>query len=148
MTTAIDSVELPPWAKGDPKIFIAKQREALESPYVTQNLHHWIDLVFGCKQKGDAAIEAVNVFHHLSYQGAKDIDSIDDPVERLATIGIIHNFGQTPHQIFNRPHPQREDLRHKIPRLDRLAESLTQLPVSLLGRISSFSVFWILLTTE
>lgn len=135
--TAIDSVELPPWAKGDPKIFIAKQRKALESPYVTQNLHHWIDLVFGCKQKGDAAIEAVNVFHHLSYQGAKDLDTIDDPVERLATIGIIHNFGQTPHQIFTRPHPQNEDLRHKSPRLDALAESLTQLPVSLLGRMFS-----------
>lgn len=143
MTTAIDSVELPPWAKGDPKIFIAKQREALESPYVTQNLHHWIDLVFGCKQKGDAAIEAVNVFHHLSYQGAKDIDNIDDPVERLATIGIIHNFGQTPHQIFSRPHPQREDLKYKAPRLDRLAESLTQLPVSLLDieeRVASLSM--------
>lgn len=136
MTTAIDSVELPPWAKGDPKIFIAKQREALESPYVTQNLHHWIDLVFGCKQKGDAAIEAVNVFHHLSYQGAKDLDTIDDPVERLATIGIIHNFGQTPHQIFSRPHPPKEDLRHKVLRLDRLAESLTQLPVSLLGKFA------------
>ncbi|THC95250.1 hypothetical protein EYZ11_005289 [Aspergillus tanneri] len=133
MTTAIDSVELPPWAKCDPKIFIAKHREALESPYVTQNLHHWIDLVFGCKQKGEAAVEAVNVFHHLSYQGAKDVDTIDDPVERLATIGIIHNFGQTPHQIFNRSHPQREDLRHKPSRLDRLAESLTQLPLSLLG---------------
>ncbi|KAH1831544.1 hypothetical protein KXW40_004868 [Aspergillus fumigatus] len=132
MTTAIDSVELPPWAKGDPKIFIAKHREALESSYVTENLHHWIDLVFGCKQKGEAAIEAVNVFHHLSYQGAKDIDNIDDPVERLATIGIIHNFGQTPHQIFTRPHPPREDTRHKVPRLDRLAESLTQLPLSLL----------------
>lgn len=134
--SAIDSVELPPWAKGDPKIFIAKQREALESPYVTQNLHHWVDLVFGCKQKGDAAIEAVNVFHHLSYQGAKDLDTIDDPVERLATIGIIHNFGQTPHQIFTRPHPQNEDIRHKSPRLDALAESLTQLPVSLLGMMS------------
>lgn len=130
--TAIDSVQLPPWAKGDPKIFIAKQREALESPYVTQNLHHWIDLVFGCKQKGEAAVEAVNVFHHLSYQGAKNLDTIDDPVERLATIGIIHNFGQTPHQIFTRPHPGTEDLRHKSPRLDVLAESLTQLPVSLL----------------
>ncbi|EAW12708.1 Beige/BEACH domain protein [Aspergillus clavatus NRRL 1] len=132
MTTAIDAVELPPWAKGDPKIFIAKHREAVESPYVTENLHHWIDLVFGCKQKGEAAIEAVNVFHHLSYQGAKDLDAIDDPVERLATIGIIHNFGQTPHQIFTRPHPQREDPRHRVPRLDRLAESLTQLPLSLL----------------
>ncbi|KAF9891214.1 hypothetical protein FE257_004778 [Aspergillus nanangensis] len=143
MTTAIDSVELPPWAKGDPKIFIAKNREALESPHVTQNLHHWIDLVFGCKQKGEAAVEAVNVFHHLSYQGAKDVDTIDDPVERLATIGIIHNFGQTPHQIFNRPHTQREDVRYKIPRLDRLAESLTQLPLSLLDigeQVSSLSM--------
>ncbi|KAE8151119.1 hypothetical protein BDV25DRAFT_100324 [Aspergillus avenaceus] len=143
MTKAIDSVELPPWAKGDPKIFIAKHREALESPHVTQNLHHWIDLVFGCKQKGEAAVEAVNVFHHLSYQGAKDVDTIDDPVERLATIGIIHNFGQTPHQIFNRPHQQREDMRYNVPRLDRLAESLTQQPLSLLEigeRVSSLSM--------
>ncbi|KAL4979500.1 hypothetical protein BDW66DRAFT_148239 [Aspergillus desertorum] len=140
MATTIDSVELPPWAKGDPKIFIAKNREALESPYVTRNLHHWIDLVFGCKQKGEAAVEAVNVFHHLSYQGAKDLDAIDDPVERLATIGIIHNFGQTPHQIFNRPHPQSEVHKHKILRLDSLAESLTQLPIALLEtgeRVSS-----------
>ncbi|KAL4917006.1 hypothetical protein BDW62DRAFT_91411 [Aspergillus aurantiobrunneus] len=140
MATTIDSVELPPWAKGDPKIFIAKNREALESPYVTRNLHHWIDLVFGCKQKGEAAVEAVNVFHHLSYQGAKDVDAIDDPVERLATIGIIHNFGQTPYQIFNRPHSQSEAHKNKIPRLDSLAESLTQLPLALLEtgeRVSS-----------
>jgi hypothetical protein len=134
MTTAIDSVELPPWAKGDPKIFIEKHREALESPYVSENLHHWIDLVFGSKQKGEAAVEAVNVFHHLSYKGAKDLDAIDDPMERLATIGIIHNFGQTPHQIFQRPHAQREDQRHRVPRLDTLAESLTQTPLALLGK--------------
>lgn len=134
MTTAIDSVELPPWAKGDPKIFIEKHREALESPYVSENLHHWIDLVFGSKQKGEAAVEAVNVFHHLSYKGAKDLDAINDPMERLATIGIIHNFGQTPHQIFQRPHAQREDQRHRIPRLDTLAESLTQTPLELLSK--------------
>lgn len=133
-TTAIDSVELPPWAKGDPKIFIEKHREALESPYVSENLHHWIDLVFGSKQKGEAAVEAVNVFHHLSYKGAKDLDAIDDPMERLATIGIIHNFGQTPGQIFQRTHPQREDQRYRVPRLDTLAESLTQMPLSLLGK--------------
>ncbi|KAJ5745343.1 hypothetical protein N7520_010525 [Penicillium odoratum] len=142
-TTAIDSVELPPWAKGDPKIFIQKHREALESPYVSENLHHWIDLVFGSKQKGEAAVESINVFHHLSYRGAKDLDTIDDPMERLATIGIIHNFGQTPHQIFQRTHPQREDDRHRIPRLDTLAESLTQMPLSLLDieeRVSTLSM--------
>jgi hypothetical protein len=128
----IDTVQLPPWAKGDPKIFVAKNREALESPHVSKYLHQWIDLVFGCKQRGEAAIESVNVFHHLSYSGAKDLDSIVDPVERLATIGIIHNFGQTPYQVFSKPHQAREDVRNRIRRLDTSAEALTRLPVPLL----------------
>jgi len=128
----IDNVQLPPWAKGDPKIFIAKHREALESPYVSSHLHQWIDLVFGCKQRGEAAIESVNVFHHLSYHGAKDLDNIVDPVERLATIGIIHNFGQTPHQVFSKPHQSRDDSRNRIVRLDSSAEALTRLPFPLL----------------
>lgn len=129
----IDTVSLPPWAKGDPRIFIAKHREALESEFVSRNLHHWIDLIFGQKQRGEAALEATNVFHHLSYHGAKDLDSINDPVERLATIGIIHNFGQTPHQVFQRAHPQREDMKHKTKRLDTIAESLVRLPFPLIG---------------
>ncbi|RAL68368.1 hypothetical protein DID88_007099 [Monilinia fructigena] len=128
----IDTVALPPWAKGDPKIFIAKHREALESPYVSKNLHQWIDLIFGCKQRGEAAIESVNVFHHLSYHGAKNLDTIEDPVERLATIGIIHNFGQTPHQVFSKPHQSREDMRQRPKRLDTSAESLTRLPFPLI----------------
>jgi hypothetical protein len=128
----IDNVQLPPWAKGDPKIFVEKNREALESPFVSKYLHQWIDLIFGCKQRGEAAIECVNVFHHLSYHGAKDLDNIVDPVERLATIGIIHNFGQTPHQVFSRPHQAREDARNKIRRLDTCAEALTRLPFPLL----------------
>jgi beige protein homolog 1 len=86
-------------------------------------------LIFGYKQQGQAAVEAVNVFHHLSYEGAigicysffllfvvymikllsylKDLDAITDPVERSATTGIIHNFGQTPRQLFFKPHPAR-----------------------------------------
>ena len=131
---AVNSVALPPWAKGDPKIFIARQREALESEYVSKHLHHWIDLIFGHKQRGDAAIEATNVFHHLSYHGARDLDTISDPVERLATIGIIHNFGQTPYQVFQKPHPPREDVKHRVQRLDTAIESLTRLPFPVLGR--------------
>ena len=131
---SIDTVQLPRWAKGDPKIFIAKHREALESDYVSRHLHQWIDLIFGHKQRGDAALEATNVFHHLSYGGAKNLDEIDDPVERLATIGIIHNFGQTPHQVFQRAHPQRDDIRHKAKKLDTLADTLTRLPFPLSGR--------------
>ncbi len=136
----IDTIALPPWAKDDPKIFIAKHRQALESEYVSQHLHAWIDLIFGHKQRGEAALEATNVFHHLSYHGAKDLDTIDDPVERLATIGIIHNFGQTPHQVFQRTHPPREDAKYKPKRLDAAAENLTRLPFPLLGRFRT--LYW------
>jgi hypothetical protein len=129
----INDVTLPPWAKGDPHVFIAKHREALESPYVSKNLHHWIDLVFGFKQRGEAAVEATNVFHYLSYHGARDLDNIEDPMERLATIGIIHNFGQTPLQVFQRSHIQREESSPRFKRLDNNAESLTRLPATLLG---------------
>ncbi|KAL8692951.1 MAG: hypothetical protein Q9218_002128 [Villophora microphyllina] len=124
----INDVALPRWAKGDPKIFIAKNREALESEYVSKNLHHWIDLIFGHKQQGEAAVEATNVFHYLSYRGARDLDKIEDPVERLATIGIIHNFGQTPHQVFQRSHAAREDGKHIPKQIDTMAENLTRLP--------------------
>ncbi|KAI9292735.1 hypothetical protein K502DRAFT_325660 [Neoconidiobolus thromboides FSU 785] len=104
---SIDNITLPPWAKNDPELFIRKHREALECDYVSENLHHWVDLIFGYKQQGPAAIEALNVFHHLSYEDAVDLDSINDPIEKAATIGIIHNFGQTPRQLFKKPHLQR-----------------------------------------
>ncbi|CAG8850646.1 22249_t:CDS:2, partial [Gigaspora margarita] len=77
---------------------------ALECDYVSAHLHEWIDLVFGYKQQGQPTIDAVNVFHHLSYE---DLVANSDPVERSATTGITHNFGQTPQQLFTRPHPAR-----------------------------------------
>ncbi len=66
----IDSVILPAWAKSDPRLFIKIHREALESEYVSSNINHWIDLIFGFKQTGDEAAKNLNVFHYLSYEGA------------------------------------------------------------------------------
>jgi len=65
----VGDVELPPWAEGSPERFLAMQRAALESPFVSANLHHWLDLIFGVKQRGEPAVEADNVFRHLTYEG-------------------------------------------------------------------------------
>ncbi|XP_065351177.1 WD repeat and FYVE domain-containing protein 3 [Cloeon dipterum] len=101
----LGDVILPPWAKDDPLEFIRVHRQALECEYVSAHLHEWIDLIFGCKQKGQGAVESVNVFHHLFYEGNVDIYNIDDPLKKNATIGFINNFGQIPKQLFKKAHP-------------------------------------------
>lgn len=74
---SLGDVVLPPWAKNDPREFIRVHREALESEYVSHHLHHWIDLIFGYKQQGQPAVDSLNVFHHLFYEGNVDIYKYD-----------------------------------------------------------------------
>ncbi|KAK2997904.1 hypothetical protein RJ639_025413, partial [Escallonia herrerae] len=103
----LGDISLPPWAKGSPEEFINKNREALESEYVSSNLHHWIDLVFGYRQRGKPAVEAANIFYYLTYEGAVDLDTMEDELQRSAIEDQIANFGQTPIQIFRKKHPRR-----------------------------------------
>lgn len=58
---ALDDVVLPPWCHGDSREFIRLHRQALECDYVSSHLHEWIDLVFGCKQQGEDAVN-VSIF--------------------------------------------------------------------------------------
>ncbi|XP_038068745.1 protein FAN-like isoform X1 [Patiria miniata] len=102
----VNRVELPPWAD-DEVDFCRKCRKALESDHVSNHLHHWIDLIFGYKQRGPEADEADNVFYYLTYEGAVDLDSIKDPNEQASVKVQIMEFGQTPKQLFTKPHPSR-----------------------------------------
>ncbi|PRW57088.1 beach domain-containing [Chlorella sorokiniana] len=103
----VGNVELPEWAAASPQRFLDLHRAALEAPFVSANLHHWIDLVFGHKQRGPAAEAADNVFRHTAYEGAVDLDAVADRTERLALETQIAEFGQCPRQLFHAKHPQR-----------------------------------------
>ncbi|NXJ59109.1 NBEA protein, partial [Rostratula benghalensis] len=128
----VNNVDLPPWAK-KPEDFVRINRMALESEFVSCQLHQWIDLIFGYKQRGPEAVRALNVFHYLTYEGSVNLDSITDPVLReipeayfirdphtflltkdfiKAMEAQIQNFGQTPSQLLIEPHPPRSSAMH------------------------------------
>ncbi|KAK1430336.1 hypothetical protein QVD17_12999 [Tagetes erecta] len=99
----LDSVRLPPWAE-NPVDFMHRHQLALEGEYVSAHLHDWIDLIFGYKQQGKEAISANNVFFYATYEGAVDIDKIQDPVQRRAVEDQVPYFGQTPSRLLAIPH--------------------------------------------
>ncbi|XP_020924335.1 neurobeachin-like protein 2 isoform X10 [Sus scrofa] len=124
----VGDVVLPPWASS-PEDFIQQHRRALESEYVSAHLHEWIDLIFGYKQRGPAAEEALNVFYYCTYEGAVDLDQVADERERKALEGIISNFGQTPCQLLKEPHPSRlsaEEAAQRLARVDTNSPSIFQ----------------------
>ena len=104
--TRLNDVVLPPWAKSFEE-FVHINRQALESDFVSAHLHEWIDLIFGYKQQGEAAVQAANVFYYLTYEGAVDIEKLEDPALRDATVDQISHFGQTPSQLMRKAHPKR-----------------------------------------
>ncbi|XP_071336839.1 WD repeat- and FYVE domain-containing protein 4 isoform X2 [Trachinotus anak] len=145
--TALGDVELPPWAKGDPQEFIRIHREALESDYVSSHLHLWIDLIFGYRQQGPAAVESVNTFHPYFY-AQRGWQNTKDPLIRSTILGYVSNFGQVPKQLFTKPHPPRSGSKkegssppHPTPfffKLDKLkttAQPFRELPRGPVGQI-------------
>ena len=132
--TKVDHVVLPPWANGSPEEFIRLHRLALESEYVSMHLHHWIDLIFGYKQRPrnlggtSDAVDACNVYSHVTYEGAVDLKKLKhtDPHLYQVTIQQMDNFGQTPPQLLFRPHPCRSPVKDQnvalLPSRDALVE--------------------------
>ncbi|KAI1903421.1 hypothetical protein AGOR_G00027000 [Albula goreensis] len=109
--TSVCDVDLPPWAK-KPEDFVRINRMALESEFVSCQLHQWIDLIFGYKQRGPEAVRALNLFHYLSYEGSVSLDTITDPLLREAMETQIQCFGQVPSQLLIEPHPPRSSAMH------------------------------------
>ena len=99
-----EDFEYPKWSKDNASLFIIKNRLALESDFVSENLNDWIDLIFGYKQKGVEAEKATNLFFNFTYEGEVDINkyknksNLDEYNSLISKVDI----GQTPSQIFSK----------------------------------------------
>lgn len=112
--TSVNDAVLPPWAN-TPEEFVRINRMALESEFVSCQLHQWIDLIFGYRQRGPEAVRATNVFYYLTYEGSVDLENMKDSVMKEAIENQIRNFGQTPSQLLMEPHPPRSSAMHISP---------------------------------
>ena len=99
----VDDVILPRWADSA-ESFISLHRKALESEYVSQNLHKWIDLVFGEKQRGQKSVDSLNVYFWLTYPDVVDW-SLADETSRKSLLDQIEHFGICPDVLFKHAHP-------------------------------------------
>jgi factor associated with neutral sphingomyelinase activation len=101
----VNDVDLPNWARS-PRDFLKKNRKALESDFCTRKLPAWIDLIFGFKSRGDAAVEADNLFHHNAYLGPTAVEIMVEDDRMQAELQAVE-FGIVPDQLFGKAHPMR-----------------------------------------
>jgi hypothetical protein len=104
---SISEVKLPPWAR-TPIEFIYLNRKALECEHVSQRLNHWIDLIFGYKQRGEECVLARNHYKDEIYDDVYVKESNHSERRRREIETLIEQVGQVPPQLFFAPHPTRE----------------------------------------
>lgn len=89
-------------------------RLSFESKFVSEHIKNWIDLIYGCKQKGKAAVDSMNIYFPLTYENAINIEKVIDPEERLSMETQIAHFGQNPAQVIGSlNHPQKKLMKEK-----------------------------------
>jgi hypothetical protein len=103
---SIGNVELPPWAKS-PMEFVYLNRKALESRLASEKLGLWIDLIFGCKQRGEASLAADNQYKEEMYDDIWEKEGTMDRSRRAEIEASIEQVGQVPPQLFTTAHEMR-----------------------------------------
>lgn len=98
-----NNVEMPKWASS-PFDFVYKNRKALESDYVSSNLHKWIDLVWGHKQR---SYNDDNVYMREMYSDIWSHVDQNNPSKRAEIEAVLSHVGQVPPMLFTTPHPER-----------------------------------------
>jgi len=111
----IGDVDLPKWTTSAYE-YVYLHRKLLESEFISKNIHQWIDLIWGYKQRGNEALLSNNLYRPEMYDDAWNGNNINDP-RRIAEIeATLCHVGQIPPQLFRSEHPSKKiDLSHQSP---------------------------------
>ena len=101
---AVSDVELPKCFENNAFCFIINLKTSLEGEIASSQISQWIDLIFGYKQKGKDAEIAKNLFWKHTYEDEIDIENKKPNDEDYEVLIRKVEFGQTPSQIFTKPH--------------------------------------------
>jgi hypothetical protein len=116
--TRVDNFILPPWSESALD-FINKHKSIFENKKVTDNLHQWIDLIFGYNQLIKTK-ESLNIYPKHTYEQEVNLEKkIEKCFKRgeeenkiifkiRNKISLILNFGQTPHKLLDEKHAKKE----------------------------------------
>lgn len=92
-------LELPKWAP-TPLYFVELHRAALECPLVRGQINKWIDLMFGYKLSGQAAIDSMNLYNPMGYHDPHPTAQNNEMRDQW-----ISSCGQMSDQLFDEPCP-------------------------------------------
>lgn len=95
----VDNVRCPQWAENNPFDFVLKMRQYLENETVSYNLHSWIDLIFGAKQRGNEAKDVNNIFMSFTYGDMIKVNENTAKQNKEYYYRLVE-FGLIPKQLF------------------------------------------------
>ena len=100
---------LPDWADDDQRKFTLYLKRLLESKRVSQNLHSWIDLIFGYKMLGIESINCYNTYRKACYEPTRE------EIETAFSEGMLYpllvekeEMGYLGKQLFKKQHRKKE----------------------------------------
>ena len=100
----VSDVLLPKWSQNDPRMFIAIHKKLFEHKKVSENLHLWIDMIFGYRREGKKAIEICSTYRKACYTIEKNKIEKMNTVELDSFLYEAEELGVHPNMLFTDAH--------------------------------------------
>ena len=109
----VENVLMPNWCKYNPYLFVQSKRELLENKHII-DLNPWIDLIFGCTQRGLKAQLIGNVFLPYTYDGVMNLRIVDQKLledrENNEFQMRLFELGVNPTKVFEKKNYDRKKI--------------------------------------